>query len=82
MHLRDGDDHWEDAPHFISRDIRFIHSFNKIGSNTSLRYTCQLLTPAKVIAMANGKEQVLYFLGLFLIKVYGSLIIGRCGRYY
>jgi len=35
-----------------------LDKLGEIGSNTSLRYTCQLLTPAKVIAMANGKEQV------------------------
>ena len=44
----------------------WVHKCIQIGSNTSLRYTCQLLTPAKVIAMANGKEQVLY-LGIRLV---------------
>lgn len=49
----------------------FVHTRFQIGSNTSLRYTCQLLTPAKVIAMANGKEQVLYWTRVCLIKLYG-----------
>merc|ERR1719192_1393826 len=35
-----------------------LDKLGEIGKDTSLRYTCQLLTPAKVIAMANGKEQV------------------------
>jgi len=30
----------------------------QIGSKTSLRYSCQLLTPSKIIASANAKEQV------------------------
>lgn len=35
-----------------------LDKVSEIGSQTSLRYSCQLLTPAKVIASANGKEQV------------------------
>merc|ERR1712106_53824 len=35
-----------------------LDKLSEIGATTSLRYTCQLLTPAKVLAMANGKEQV------------------------
>jgi len=35
-----------------------LDKLGEIGATTSLRYTCQLLTPAKVLAMANGKEQV------------------------
>lgn len=40
---------------FLSQSLKFEL---QIGATTSLRYTCQLLTPAKVLAMANGKEQV------------------------
>jgi len=35
-----------------------LEKVSDIGSKTSLRYSCQLLTPAKVIANANAKEQV------------------------
>lgn len=35
-----------------------LNKVSEIGTRSSLRYACQLLTPARIIAMANGKEQV------------------------
>ena len=42
----------------LSIDESAISSLAEIGGKTSLRYVGQLLTPARVLAVTNGKDSI------------------------